>query len=83
MQRLEAAGTLLKEQPEAILPVTGQGTRGGRIATRRPMRLLACTSWPRWQQQTAGVWKSVDFLLTPTAGTIYTISAVEAIDSAQ
>jgi allophanate hydrolase len=76
-QRLEAAGTLLKENPEAILPVTRKVLAGADRYSAADafagMHKLAAL-----QRQTSAAWKSIDFLLTPTAPTIYTIAAVEA-----
>jgi len=76
-ERYCAVGEFIDERPDAVLPVTRAIISGG--------RLIPATEAFTGQHQLAQlkrasdeVWQSVDVLVTPTAGTIYTIAAVEA-----
>jgi allophanate hydrolase len=76
-ERLEAPGMLLKEDPEAILPVTRKVLSGADRYSAADA-FVGMHALAGLQQQTAPTWKKIDFLLAPTAGTIHTIAAVEA-----
>jgi allophanate hydrolase len=76
-ERLEAPGMLFKEDPEALLPVTRKVLSGADRYSAADA-FVGMHELAGLQQRTAPTWKTIDFLLTPTAGTIYTIAAVEA-----
>ncbi|MBV8146287.1 MAG: allophanate hydrolase [Gammaproteobacteria bacterium] len=76
-ERYCAVGGFIDERPEAVLPVLR--------AIIAPGRLIPATAAFRDQYRLRGLqraidalWQRVDVLLTPTAGTIYTIAALEA-----
>jgi len=74
-QRLEAAGRLLAEQPEALLPpiraiMEGATARKADAAFAAEARLILL------RRQIAALWATLDFLLLPTAPTIPAIEAV-------
>jgi len=75
-ERYAAVGKFIDERPDAVLPVTRTIISGGRhiLATEVFMGLHRLEELKR---ATDGVWQSVDVLVTPTAGTLYTIAAVE------
>jgi allophanate hydrolase len=75
-ERYGAVGKFIDEHPDAVLPVTR--------AIISPGRRIAATEAFAGHHQlkalkraTDEVWQSADVLMTPTAGTIYTIAAVE------
>jgi allophanate hydrolase len=76
-ERYCAVGQFIDARPEAVLPVTR--------AVISPGRLIAATEafagqyrLRQLKRATAEVWHGADVLVTPTAGTIYPIAAVEA-----
>ena len=76
-ERYCAVGQFIDARPEAVLPVTR--------AVISPGRHIAATEvftgqyrLRQLKRATAEVWRAVDVLVTPTAGTIYPIAAVEA-----
>jgi allophanate hydrolase len=76
-ERRAAVGDFIAANEAEIHPVTRQIILGGKSyaavdAYRAYYRLKAL------KQQTQPVWKDIDVLVTPTAGTIYTIADVEA-----
>ena len=76
-ERYCAVGDFLERQPDSVFPVTRQIIASGRNATaadafRAQYRLMELR---RASEQT---WLEMDVLVTPTAGTIYRIDAVEA-----
>jgi allophanate hydrolase len=76
-ERYCAVGDFLEQHPEAMHPVTRQIISGGRNPTaadafRAQYRLMEL------RRATEQAWSSVDVLVTPTAGTIYRIDAVNA-----
>jgi allophanate hydrolase len=76
-ERYCAVGDFLEQHPEAVHPVTRQIISGGRNPTaadafRAQYRLMEL------RRATEQAWSSVDVLVTPTAGTIYRIDAVNA-----
>ncbi len=74
-ERLEATETLLRESPEAVLPVTRAIIEGGRgyraLDVYRAQYELA-----RLRRAVDRVFVGIDLLLLPTAGTIYQTAAV-------
>jgi allophanate hydrolase len=75
-ERYCAVGKFIEERPDNVLPVT-------RVIIS-PGRLIPATDAFTGQHRLAElkraveeVWQKVDVLITPTAGTIYTIAAVE------
>jgi allophanate hydrolase len=76
-ERHAAVGKFIDAHADAVLPVTGQIIAGGKKfsavdAFEAEYQLKAL------QRATEAAWSRVDFIVTPTAGTIYSIAAVEA-----
>jgi allophanate hydrolase len=76
-ERYAAVGAFLERHPAALYPATRQIIAGGRTppayeAFQAQYRLLAL------KRASETAWSQVDLILTPTAGTIYTIDAVLA-----
>jgi allophanate hydrolase len=76
-ERYCAVGDFLERQPQSVYPVTREIISSGRKASaidafRSQYRLMQLR---RAAEQT---WRLVDVLVTPTAGTIYRIAALEA-----
>jgi allophanate hydrolase len=76
-ERYCAVGDFLERQPDSVYPVTRQIISGGRNATaadtfRAQYRLMEL------RRAADRAWLEMDVLVTPTAGTIYRIDAVEA-----
>jgi allophanate hydrolase len=76
-ERYCAVGDFLERQPDSVYPVTRQIISGGRNATaadafRAQYRLMEL------RRAAERAWLEMDVLVTPTAGTIYRIDAVEA-----
>ena len=76
-ERYCAVGDFLERQPDSVYPVTRQIISSGRNATaadafRAQYRLMEL------RRAAEKAWLEMDVLVTPTAGTIYRIDAVEA-----
>jgi allophanate hydrolase len=76
-ERYCAVGDFLERQPDSVYPVTRQIISSGRNATaadafRAQYRLMEL------RRAAERAWLEMDVLVTPTAGTIYRIDAVEA-----
>lgn len=76
-ERYCAVGDFLERQPNSLHPVTRQIISGGRNATaadafRAQYRLMEL------RRAAELAWTAMDVLVTPTAGTIYRIDAVES-----
>ena len=76
-ERYCAVGDFLERKPDSVHPVTRRIITGGRNASaadafRAQYRLMEL------RRTTEQAWVDMDVLLTPTAGTIYRIEAVEA-----
>jgi len=76
-ERYVAIESFIEQQPEALFPVTYEITAGGANlkaidAFKAQYRLR------QLKRKTDPVWGDVDFILTPTAGKLYTIEEVEA-----
>lgn len=76
-ERYCAIGDFLEQHPEAVYPVTRQIIAAGKSVSaadtfRAQYRLM------HLRREAEQVWSAVDVLVTPTAGTIYTIEAVNA-----
>jgi allophanate hydrolase len=76
-ERYAAVGPTLETKPEAVFPVTRQIIESGKSASavaafQGQYRLMAL------KRICDEIWSHVDFVLTPTAPTIYTIAAVQA-----
>ncbi len=76
-ERYCAVGDFLERQPDSLHPVTRQIISAGRNASaadafRAQYRLMEL------RRAAERAWASMDVLVTPTAGTIYRIDAVEA-----
>jgi len=76
-ERLAAVGELFKRDPAALLPVVrdiiGGGARYSAVDAFTASYRLA-----ELRRATERLWSEADFLLLPTAGTIYRITEVEA-----
>ena len=76
-ERYSGIEELIKNQPEVLFPVTRQIISGG----IKPTAVDAFRSQYRLaelKRASEAVWKEVDAIVTPTAGTIYTTAEVEA-----
>jgi allophanate hydrolase len=76
-ERYAAIGTFMEAHPGALHPVTQKIVEAGKLpsaadAFRGEYRLRELA------RATASVWSQADLLLTPTTGTIYSLSDVEA-----
>jgi allophanate hydrolase len=76
-ERYAAIRDFIENRPESLFPVTRQIISG---ATRFSAAdtFSALYRLKAMQRRTAPVWNDIDILLTPTAGTIYTVAEVEA-----
>src|SRR3984957_684128 len=76
-ERYAAVGRFMDANPDVVFPVTAQVIGGGKTPTgvdafegQYSLRAL--------RRASEAAWSAVDFIVTPTAGTIYSIAAVEA-----
>ncbi len=67
----------IERKPESLHPVTRQIIEGARDLTATSA-FEATYKLAALRRQSEAVWANVDALLTPTAGTIYTVAEVEA-----
>lgn len=76
-ERYLAVRELIERKPEALHPVTREVIARG----AKPTAVDAFDAYYRLKalrRSTAAVWKEIDFLALPTAGTIYRVADVEA-----
>jgi allophanate hydrolase len=76
-ERYAAIRPFIEAQPEALHPVTRAITEKG-IQISAPDTFAALYKLKDLALQTRPLWDSIDFMVTPTASTPYTIAAVEA-----
>ncbi|MEM8953867.1 MAG: allophanate hydrolase, partial [Verrucomicrobiota bacterium] len=76
-ERYAAIEGILKERPEILHPVTRRIIEGGGKA-RAVDAFRAAYRLQELRRKADEVWEEVDFVMTPTAGTIYTVAEVEA-----
>lgn len=76
-ERYCAIEELIERDPEALHPVTRRIIAGGKDL-KAPDLFKAMYRLEELKRAAEAVWRSVDVLLTPTAGTIYTQAEVEA-----
>ena len=76
-ERYLTAKPLLDSNPDALLPVIRQIVSGGARATG-PDTFSALYKLADTKRRSAVVWETVDAILTPTAGTIYTLAELNA-----
>lgn len=76
-ERYLATKELLNHKPDAFHPVTRAIIENGRLGSAAD-GFAAQYRLAELRRQSESVWESVDVLCTPTAGTIYKISEVEA-----
>lgn len=76
-ERYAAIRPFIEARPEALHPVTRAITEKG-IQISAPDTFAALYKLKDLGQKTHALWSEVDFMLTPTASTPYTIAAVEA-----
>lgn len=77
VERLEAAGTLYRENSDALLPVFKQIVSGAANVSAANV-FQGFTKLAALRRAAEESMRDVDFLLTPTAGTIYKIAEVQA-----
>ena len=76
-ERYAAIQDFMESKPEALFPVTRQIISGA--ARFNAVDVYKAQYKLKALQRTCGeVWENIDVLLTPTAGTIYTVAEVEA-----
>jgi len=75
-ERYGAVGEFIDERPDAVLPVTRAIISQGRLIPATAA-FLGLHRLEELKRTTDEIWQSMDVLVTPTAGTIYTIAAVE------
>jgi allophanate hydrolase len=76
-ERYVALSSFLREQPDSVYPVTRSIIEKG--ATPSAAEAFAASyRLKALQRETESVWRDIDVLMTPTAGTIYRIEEVEA-----
>jgi len=76
-ERYAAVGKFMDANPGALLPVTEQIIAGGKRASAVEA-YEAAYKLKALKRAAAAAWSQVDFILTPTAGTIHTIAAIES-----
>ena len=76
-ERYAAIREFIERKPESLHPVTRQIIEGARDLTATSA-FEATYKLAALRRQSEAVWANVDALLTPTAGTIYTVAEVEA-----
>ena len=75
-ERYCAVGKFIDERPDAVLAVTRAIVSGGRLIPATEA-FMGQHRLEELKRATDGIWQNVDVLITPTAGTIYTIAALE------
>ncbi len=76
-ERYAAVGPFMEANPHALFPVTAQVIAAGKL----PSAVQAFEgqyTLKRLKRAAEAAWSQVDFIVTPTAGTIYPIAAVDA-----
>jgi allophanate hydrolase len=76
-ERYAAVGRFMDANPGALFPVTEQIIAGGKHASAADAH-EAAYKLKTLQRAAAAAWAQADFIVTPTAGTIYTIAAIAA-----
>lgn len=76
-ERYAAIRPFIEKNPQALHPVTRAITEKG-IQITAPDTFEALYKLKALERQTRAVWDDIDLLVTPTAGSPYTIAAVEA-----
>jgi allophanate hydrolase len=76
-ERYAAIQDFFEANAEAIFPVTRQ-IIGGAVKFSAADTYRAMYKLKAMQRKCAGIWDDIDFIVTPTAGTIYTIDEVNA-----
>ncbi len=75
-ERYAAVGDFIERNPEAVHPVTRKIIEGGRAFSARSA-FEGLYKLEALRRCVAPLWRGIDFLLLPTAGTIYTVEAIE------
>jgi allophanate hydrolase len=76
-ERYAAVGAFMEAHPQAVFPVTAQVIAAGKL----PSAVQAFEgqyALKRLKRVAEAAWSQADFIVTPTAGTIYPIAAVDA-----
>lgn len=75
-ERHAAVGDFIERNPEDVHPVTRKIVEGGRAYSARAS-FEGLYKLETLRRAAAPLWRTLDFLLLPTAGTIYTLDAIE------
>lgn len=76
-ERYAAIRPFIESKPDSLHPITRKIIEGARTLTSISA-FEAAYKLAALRRQTESVWAEIDVLLTPTAGTIYTLAEVEA-----
>jgi allophanate hydrolase len=76
-ERYAAIRDFIEKKPDALHPVTRKIIEGGKSITAVAV-FDGFYKLAELRQKTESVWQEIDVLLTPTAGTIYTVAEIEA-----
>src|SRR5208282_5004111 len=76
-ERYAAVGKFMDENPGAVLPLTAHIIGAGKAPTAAAA-FAAQYELRALKRAVDTVWSQADYLVTPTAGTIYSIAAIEA-----
>lgn len=76
-ERYAAVGQFIDENPGAALPLTAAIISAGKAPTAAEA-FAGVYQLKELKRAADAVWSTADFLVTPTAGTIYSIAAIEA-----
>ncbi len=75
-ERHAAVGDFIERNPDSVHPVTRKIVEGGRAYSARAA-FEGLYKLEVLRRAAAPLWRALDFLLLPTAGTIYTLDAIE------
>jgi allophanate hydrolase len=76
-ERYAAIGPFMEANPRALFPVTAQVIAAGKLPSAVQV-FEEQYALKRLKRSAEAAWSQVDFIVTPTAGTIYPIAAVDA-----
>jgi allophanate hydrolase len=76
-ERYAAIGPFMEANPQALFPVTAQVIAAGKLPSAVQV-FEEQYALKRLKRSAEAAWSQVDFIVTPTAGTLYPIAAVDA-----
>ena len=76
-ERYQAIRSFIESQPESLHEVTRTITESAKNHSAADV-FVALYQLQELKRRTEGIWNAIDVLITPTAGTIYTIADVDA-----